>query len=159
MKSWGAKEMLNPGVTYTTVVHEIQESLATLVFGGVLERFPELRIVSAENDVGWLPHIMYRMDHAFEKYGTMIPERLSLRPSDYVRRQLWATFQDDAVGAATYALFGEDNYMWASDFPHTDSTFPESRAWIEKNFQGVPAGVRHKMVCANVTRLYEMKLG
>ena len=158
MKSWGGKEMLNPGVTYTTVVHEIQESLATLVFGGVLERFPELRIVSAENDVGWLPHIMYRMDHAFEKYRTMIPEHLPLRPSDYVRRQLWATFQDDAVGAATYALFGEDNYMWASDFPHTDSTFPESRAWIEKNFQGVPATSRHKMVYANVARLYEMQL-
>jgi len=158
MKSWGGKQMINPGVTYTTVIHEIQESLATLVFGGVLERFPELRIVSAENDIGWLPHIMYRMDHAFEKYGAMLPERLAMRPSEYVRRQVWATFQDDAVGAATYGIFGEDNYMWASDFPHTDSTFPESHAWIEKNFQGVPAAIRHKIVCANVAQLYRMKL-
>ncbi|HXZ84696.1 MAG TPA: amidohydrolase family protein, partial [Myxococcota bacterium] len=131
---------------------------ATLVFGGVLQRFPALRIVSAENDIGWLPHIMYRMDHAFEKYGAMLPERLALRPSDYVRRQVWATFQDDAVGAATYGIFGEDNYMWASDFPHTDSTFPESHAWIEKNFQGVPEAIRHKMVYANVARLYRMQL-
>jgi predicted TIM-barrel fold metal-dependent hydrolase len=48
--------------------------------------------------------------------------------------------------------------MWASDFPHTDSTFPESHAWIEKNFQGVPDAIRHKIVCANVARLYGMRL-
>ena len=107
-----------------------------MIFGGVLERFPELRIVSAENDIGWLPHMMYRMDHAYDKYGPLMAEPLPMRPSEYVRRQIWATFQDDHVGAATYGLFGEDNYMWASDFPHTDSTFPESRAWIEKNFEG-----------------------
>jgi uncharacterized protein len=148
----------NPGITYSTVTHEIQESLATLVFGGVLERFPRLRIVSAENDVGWLPHFMYRMDHGFEKYGAMLPEKLSMRPSEYVRRQLWATFQDDPVGPATWELFGEDNYMWASDFPHSDSTFPESHAWIDKNFEGVPGPVRRKIVYENAVGLYRMDL-
>ena len=123
------------------VIHEIQESITTLIFGGVLERFPELQIVSAENDVGWLPHYLYRMDHAFEKFSAMMPEKMSLLPSEYVRRQVSATFQDDPVGPATHEIFGEDNYMWASDFPHTDSTFPESRAWIEKNFSGVPESV------------------
>lgn len=148
----------NPGITYTTVIHEVQESLATLVFGGVLERFPELRIVSAENDVGWLPHFLYRMDHGFDKYSAMLPEKMSLRPSEYVRRQVRATFQDDPVGPATWELFGEDNYMWASDFPHSDSTFPESRAWIDKNFEGVPDAVRRKIVYSNAVELYGMEL-
>ena len=148
----------NPGITYSTVTHEIQESLATLVFGGVLERFPGLRIVSAENDVGWLPHFMYRMDHGFDKYSAMLPEKLSMRPSQYLRRQVWATFQDDPVGPATWELFGEDNYMWASDFPHSDSTFPESHAWIDKNFEGVPAAVRRKIVFSNAVALYGMDL-
>jgi len=102
--------------------------------------------------------MMYRMDHAYAKYRALLPEPLSLKPSEYVRRQVWATFQDDAVGAATYALFGEDNYMWASDFPHTDSTFPESHAWIEKNFEGVPDPVRRKIVHDNVVELYRMDL-
>ncbi len=159
IKKWGSSAQPNPGVTYTTVIHEIQESLATLVFGGVLERFPELRIVSAENDVGWLPHMMYRMDHAHDKYRAMMPEPLPMRPSEYVRRQVWATFQDDAVGAATYELFGEDNYMWASDFPHSDSTFPESHAYIDKNFKGVPDKVRRKIVHDNAVELYRMDLG
>jgi predicted TIM-barrel fold metal-dependent hydrolase len=159
MGKWGSKAQLNPGVTYTTVIHEIQESLATLVFGAVFERFPELRIVSAENDTGWLPHIMYRMDHAHEKYGAMLPEKLSLKPSEYIRRQLWATFQDDPIGPITHEIFGAENYMWASDFPHSDSTFPESHAWIEKNFAGVPDAVRRKIVYENAVGLYGMNLG
>lgn len=148
----------NAGVVYATVTHEIQESLATLVFGGVLERFPELRIVSAENDVGWLPHFINRMDHGFEKYGFMLPEKLSLRPSEVLRRQVLATFQDDPVVAWTWKLFGEHNYMWASDFPHSDSTFPESHAWIDRNFEGVPEPVRRRIVYSNAVELYRMDL-
>ncbi|MGE4651266.1 MAG: amidohydrolase family protein, partial [Myxococcota bacterium] len=134
----------DPGVWYMTVLHEIQESLARIVFGGVLERFPTLQIVSAENDTGWLPHFMYRMDHCYEKYRAMWAQPLETRPSDYVRRQVWATFQDDPIGPATHEVFGAENYMWASDFPHSDSTFPDSHKWIEKNFAGVPDAVRQR---------------
>jgi predicted TIM-barrel fold metal-dependent hydrolase len=55
-------------------------------------------------------------------------------------------------------MFGRENYMWASDFPHTDSTFPESRAWIEKNFAGVPDDVRRRIVRDNAVELYGMDL-
>jgi predicted TIM-barrel fold metal-dependent hydrolase len=137
-QKWGTA--VNPGVWYMSVIHEIQESLTTLIFGGVLERFPELRIVSAENDTGWIPHFLYRMDHAFEKFSAMMPVPLSLKPS------------------ATHAIFGADNYMWASDFPHTDSTFPESHAWIDKNFAGVPDSTRKKIVYDNAVELYRMQL-
>src|SRR5215471_6408522 len=113
------------------VLHEVQRSLTTIIFGGVLERFPQLPIVSAENDTGWFPHYMYRLDHVYEKFGAMMPERLPLKPSEYVRRQVWATFQDDPVGPANYKFFGVDNYMWASDFPHADSTWPNSLKVIE----------------------------
>jgi predicted TIM-barrel fold metal-dependent hydrolase len=147
------------GTWYLTAVHEVQRSLAAIVFAGVLERFPGLRLVSAENDCGWLPHFMYRMDHGYEKYRAMARDPLKLKPSEYVRRQVWATFQDDATGPATWSLFGEDNYMWASDFPHADSTFPESRAWIERGFAGVPERVRRKITADNAVRLYRMELG
>ena len=149
---------VNAGVVYTTVIQEVQSSLATLVFGGVLERFPELRIVSVENDVGWVPHFLFRMDHGFEKYCSVLPEPLSMRPSEFVRRQVWFTFQEDPVGPATWQLFGEDNYMWASDFPHSDTTFPRSHAWIEENFEKVPKGVREKIVCSNAAKLYRIDL-
>jgi predicted TIM-barrel fold metal-dependent hydrolase len=142
---------------YTFMIHEIQRSLASLIFGGVFERFPRLKIVSAENDVGWLPHFMYRLDHADEKFGAMIAQPLPHRPSEYIRRQLWAAFLDDPIGPATYKLFGEDQYMWGSDFPHTDSTWPKSRQVIERNFAGVPTDVRTKMVFTNVAKLYGLE--
>jgi predicted TIM-barrel fold metal-dependent hydrolase len=149
---------LHPAVWYSVVISEIQESLSTLIFGGVLERFPGLRIVSAENDVGWLPHFAYRMDHAYDKFNAMWSDPLPMKPSEYMRRQIWATFQDDPVGPATHEFFGADNYMWASDFPHSDSTFPESHAFIERNFSGVPDAVRKNIVYDNAVRLYGMEL-
>jgi predicted TIM-barrel fold metal-dependent hydrolase len=142
---------------YANVIHEIQRSLTSLIVSGVLERFPRLKLVSAENDVGWLPHYMYRLDHAWEKYSALTSEPLPLKPSDYMRRQLWATFQDDPVGPGTYKFFGTSNYMWASDFPHTDSTWPNSRKVIEKDFAGVPEDVTRKIVFENAAKLYRLQ--
>jgi predicted TIM-barrel fold metal-dependent hydrolase len=148
----------HPGVWYMNVLHEIQDSLARIIFGGVLHRHPQLKLVSAENDAGWLPHFMYRMDHCDEKFRAMWPDAPPEPPSFYVRRQLFATFQDDSVAPATHAIFGRENYMWASDFPHSDSTFPDSRVWIEKNFAGVPDDVRKRIVHDNAIELYGMEV-
>jgi predicted TIM-barrel fold metal-dependent hydrolase len=140
-------------------VHEIQRSLCSLIFGGVLERFPRLRIVSAENDSGWFPHMLYRIDHFYQKFGTMSDEmNLTMKPSDYVRRNVWVTFQDDMVGPMTWKMFGEDNYMWASDFPHGDCTWPNSRKVIATDFAGVPERVTSKIVFDNAVKLYGLDL-
>lgn len=148
----------NHGVLSTTAFHEIQETIATFIFEGVLDQYPFLKIVSAEADVGWFPHLLHRMDHFYEKLGNMLPRKISLKPSEYACRQIWATFQDDPVGPATYEFFGEDNYMWASDFPHSDSTFPDSRIWIDKNFKNLPHHIKNKMVYLNVSKLYSLGL-
>jgi predicted TIM-barrel fold metal-dependent hydrolase len=139
-------------------VHSVQKSLSQLIFGGVLDRYPRLKIVSAENDSGWVAHYMYRMDHAFEKFGALMSEPLDMKPSEYVRRNVWVTFQDDMIGPMTWRYFGADNYMWASDFPHADSTWPNSQKVIEKDFQGIPDDITRKMVCENAAKLYRMDL-
>jgi len=143
---------------YMRLIYEVQSSLSAIILGGALERFPKLQIVSAENDVGWFPHFIYRMDHAYEKFNAMLPEPLPMRPSEYIKRQVWATFLDDPVGPSTYKMFGEDNYMWGSDFPHTDSTWPHSRQVIEKDFAGVPDEVTHKIIFENAARLYNLQV-
>jgi predicted TIM-barrel fold metal-dependent hydrolase len=140
-------------------IYQVQRTLSTFIFGKVFERFPNLRIVSAENDSGWVAHFMYRMDHFYGKFGTMSDEsRLKALPSEYVRHNIWATFQDDMIGPMTHSYFGADNFMWASDFPHTDSTWPNSRKVIEQDFAGVPEDVKRKMVFENAMRLYDIEL-
>ncbi len=153
-------EYMNFSHAYVRGIHEVQDSLADIIQSAVLERFPRLRIVSAENDTGWLAHFMYRLDHIFEKFGSFSPQAqpLTMKPSDYVRRQLFATFQDDPIGPALYRFFGADNFMWASDFPHTDSTWPHSRAVIEAGFRGVPEAAVHNIVFENANKLYRMGL-
>jgi predicted TIM-barrel fold metal-dependent hydrolase len=140
-------------------VNEVQRTLSSLIVGGVLERFPRLIFVSAENDAGWIPHFMYRLDHMYLKFGTMDDRpAIPMLPSEYVRRQIWAAFLDDPVGPHCWKLFGEDNLMWGSDFPHSDSTWPHSQDVIAKNFAGVPDAVRHKITCTNAARLYGIEV-
>jgi uncharacterized protein len=136
------------------VIHVVEQCLTRMVYGGVFERFPTLKVVSAENDVGWIPNWVHRLDHVHAKIANA--KQLPLKPSAYVRRNVWATFQDDPLGPATWQFFGESNYMWASDFPHADSTFPHSLQVIGENFAGVPAEVTQKIVFDNARQLYNI---
>jgi predicted TIM-barrel fold metal-dependent hydrolase len=141
--------------SYPSLPHSIERSLSDLIFGGVLERFPKLQLVSAENDIGWIGHYLQRMDHAYEKYQylektTVIPEP----PSFYFKRQVHATFQDDRIGVLTREYAGVDNLMWASDFPHSDSTWPRSKEVIARDFAGVPDNETQKIIADNCAALY-----
>jgi predicted TIM-barrel fold metal-dependent hydrolase len=138
------------------VVHVVEGCITRLVYGGVFERFPKLKIVSAENDVGWIPNWVHRLDHVHSKMS--FSRQLKQKPSEYVRRNVWATFQDDPLGPATWKFFGESNYMWASDFPHADSTFPDSLKVIDENFAGVPPEITRRIVFENANRLYGLGL-
>jgi len=143
-------------VRYMHLVHEVQRSISQLVLGGVLERFPRLRVVAAECDIAWLPHWVQRMDHANQKFGAMMDVPLTMAPSDYVRRQVWLTFTDDALGASGLQAMGADAVMWGSDFPHTDSTWPNSQAVLDKNLDGVPSGITARVLHDNAAELYHI---
>ncbi len=142
---------------HATAFHEVQRTLIALIVGGVLERFPRLKIVSVENDVGWMPHVMSRMDHSWGGSANGwagVPRK----PSDYFRRQIYGTFQDDYSAPATVGVFGAENYMWASDYPHADSTWPDSRKWIDEHLTKLPEEVTNKIVFENAVKLYRMEL-
>jgi len=122
----------------------------------VLDRFPNLKFVSAENDIGWIGHFVGRMDHAFERYGKMVNCALKLKPSEYFKRQVCVTFMDDAIGVANRHVIGVDNLMWSSDYPHSDSTWPHSQEVIAKDFAGVPAADKCKILVDNAVRVYRL---
>ncbi len=129
-----------------------------MIFSGVLERFPRLKFVSAENEVGWLPFFLQKLDQAQEEYRYLYPAPLALRPSEYFRRQVFATFIDDPVGVATREFIGVENIMWSSDYPHTVSTWPHSREVVERDFKDVPETDKRRIVRENVAQLYGFAL-
>jgi predicted TIM-barrel fold metal-dependent hydrolase len=148
----------------TVTPHEIEKSFSILILSGVLERFPRLKIVSAENNCGWLPYYLQRMDRGFARFGpsgtvTPWPTKLTLKPSEYFRRQMYCTFIDDSFGVASRHWIGVDNVMWSSDYPHTASTWPHSRDIIERDFKDVSEVEKRKIVRENVAQLYGFDLG
>ena len=130
------------------------EPWAVLLFGGLLERRPDLQFVAVETGFGWWPYFLDRLDTTWRRHrfstGCDLPEP----PSFYFRRQVKVTFQEDRAGARTVGLVGEDNVMWADDYPHTDTTWPHSHKVIEEHFGGMPEETRRKIVCDNAARLY-----
>jgi predicted TIM-barrel fold metal-dependent hydrolase len=152
------KEPIDRYVRSTVLSHEVQRSLTVLIFSGVLERFPHLKLVSAENEVGWLTFFLQKLDQAQDEYRYLYPTSLKLKPSEYFHRQVFATFIDDPVGVATRQFIGVDNIMWSSDYPHTVSTWPHSQDVVARDLQGVPEAETRKIVWENAARLYGFAL-
>jgi predicted TIM-barrel fold metal-dependent hydrolase len=132
----------------------VQRAIAQLVLGGVLDRHPDLRVVSVENEIGWLPHFLARLDRAAGRYREVTGLSLTDQPSAIFRRQVSATFQEDRIGIEARAQIGLDALMWASDYPHSDSTWPNSQAVITRDFAGVPADERGQILGGNAARVY-----
>lgn len=145
--------------SYMSLPAEIQRTLSIMIFGGVFERFPKLQIVSAENDVSWIPHFLYRLDHAYDRFRHFEGVNLSMLPSEYMKRNVVATFQfEQATADFTRQLFGAERIMWSSDYPHTDSTWPHSREFIDEAFKDMPEEDIRRVVGGNVARIYSVNV-
>src|SRR5439155_20060245 len=128
--NWGERYMRS-----TVLAHEVEKSFSVLIFSGVLDRFPKLQIVSAENNVGWIPYFLQRMDR-FASRSTSLG--IKLKPSEYFQRQMWATYIFDYVGVQSRQFIGVDRMMWSSDYPHQASSWPNSQAVVARDFANVP---------------------
>ena len=147
-------------ISYRTTVmmqYEIEQSL-DLIFSGVLERFPRLKIVSVETEYNWLASLMVRMDASFERHRRDFPLGLTMKPSEYVRRQVRVTFFNDALGPLTLPFLGCDMLLWSNDYPHQNSTWPHSREVIARDFAGLEPIAREKPVSGNVALLHRIAI-
>lgn len=136
----------------------MSECLAGWAVSGVLERFPELRIVLVEAGIGWIPYFIERLDTMVDNHGwNSYPDSaISEKPSHYWYKNMAATFEQDLVGVKLLDEIGIDNLMWATDYPHPDSTWPRSREVLEQHFSQLSAEQVELIASGNVTRLYHL---
>jgi len=137
---------------------QLDEPLAMMIYSGVLERHPRLRLVLAESGIGWLPYFLMRMDLEWRNLRDKIDYAPAIPPSELFRRQVFATFEEEALGAELIPLLGADSCMWASDYPHTDSTFPNSRQAIEDSLGTLSDSDVRKITATNCAELYGFPL-
>jgi predicted TIM-barrel fold metal-dependent hydrolase len=134
---------------------QLDEPFAIMIYGGALERHPGLKIVLAESGVGWLPYMVARMDATYEKHCTPYPgQTISTPPSVLFERQVYATFEEEPLGKDLIPLLPADNIMWACDYPHPDSTWPDSATAIEHALGSLGEEVVRKVTGENCRRLY-----
>jgi len=126
--------------------------LMEIIYGGVLEAYPDIKIVIGESGIGWIPYILDHMDLEWEDQFTDLT--LKMKPSEYWHRQCYATYQSDKVGTRLLDLLGEDNVMWGSDFPHPDGVWPDSQSFIEDELGHLPKDIQEKVICSNAVQLY-----
>ncbi len=131
---------------------EVQTSLAEMIYGGVFDRFPDLKIVCAEFDIGWVGYSVQRMDTNNPSLG------LKLSPAEYMRRNVFFTFQNDRVGCLQTPFYGEHNFMWASDYPHGVTTWPDSQAIVDLQFEGLPEATKQRIARQNAIELFKLDL-
>ena len=137
-------------VDYMGIPHPPMQTLATMIFDGVLERFPDLKIGVVEQGAIWLPSWMKQMESAFDAFHRHEDrlQALSLRPSEYVQRQIRATpYPTEDVGWIT-DLIGPDICLFSTDYPHVEGgRRPMER--FERSLGDASEEVRHKFYAAN----------
>jgi uncharacterized protein len=163
--SFHIKEGASPRLSYqvgtwqsaafaTLLPLQLDEALAIMVFSGALERHPGLTLVLAEAGVGWMPYFLNRMDMEWKALRDTINYAPTLSPSELFRRQVITTFEEETMAYQSIPHLGADSCMWAADFPHTDSTFPESQRSIQETLGMLPDEDRRKITALNCATLY-----
>ena len=147
-----------PAVGSTLTHSNATYSMVDFMFSGVLVRFPELKLAYAEGQIGWIPYILERADKVWEEnrgwggVADIVPEP----PSTYFHRQIYGCFFDDAFGLKNVDAIGVDNITYESDYPHSDSTWPNTRQIAEKQMKDLTDEQIYKIVRGNAIKLYDL---
>jgi predicted TIM-barrel fold metal-dependent hydrolase len=141
---------------------DTMNSLFDLIWSGVFERHPKLKVGIIESEVGWVPFALQQWDHYHHRYSQ--PGRqhedfpIKRRPSEIFHEHIHMTFMDDTVGSKTIPWWGERICMWSSDYPHSNSTWPHSRAFVARQVGELSPSLQKRLVSQNVIETYRLNV-
>ncbi|HEX8055746.1 MAG TPA: amidohydrolase family protein [Novosphingobium sp.] len=133
------------------------EVVSIMIYGGVFDRFPDLRIGLIESGVGWIPWAANYMDRTWEMQRHWTECDIKHAPSHYFDQNVYASFISDPIGVKLRDEPGGKNIMWSSDYPHSETTFPHSHKVIEENFRGVSKEDTHWIVAGCAEKFFGLK--
>ena len=132
-------------------------SLTAMIFAGVFDRYPRLKVGSVEHETAWVPHWLRQMDFTYRErpaLGRAWKSRHAMLPSEYWQRNMFVEFMEDDCGIRLRDVIGVDNMLWGNDFPHAESTWPKSREFLDRIFAGAPDEDRRKITADNAARIF-----
>ncbi len=144
---------------FLSIIRGCQDIMGMLVLGAVFERHPDLKVVCVEADAGWVPHYMYRMDHAFKRHGNWLEAgALTKLPSEYFKENIYVTFQDDWVAFKMVDMVNPERLCWANDFPHSDATWPNSQEILAEHTKNLTEHQKDRILRRNTAELYGLTI-
>ncbi|MEI2705625.1 MAG: amidohydrolase family protein [Ilumatobacteraceae bacterium] len=147
-----------PAVAATLSFGNAMSSLSDFLFSGVLVRYPTLTLAYSEGQIGWVPYILERADDVWEQHRAwggvrdLVPEP----PSTYWHRQIYGCFYRDKHGLASLDTIGEDNVTFETDYPHTDSTWPDTQKIFAEQVEGMDPVLIDKIARGNAIRMLRL---
>ncbi|MEO6091873.1 MAG: amidohydrolase family protein [Novosphingobium sp.] len=151
---FGEKQFFLPDMPMSKV--NMAEPIAIFIFNCIFDRFPDLRIGSMESGVGWFAWFTEYITRTWEKQRFWTESELKNPPSHYMDNNVWGSFIQDRTGILNRDLPGAGNIMWSSDYPHSETTFPNSHAIIRRDFEGIPEADIRDIICNNAKRLLRL---
>ncbi len=135
-------------------------SLCDMIFSGVFDRYPKLKVAIVEFELAWAAHLLGTMDYTYIERQKEASYRFKndMMPSDFFRQNVYLSFQEDHVGIRLRDVIGVDSLMWGSDYPHAEATFPRSMEILDQILDGVEEEERAKIVGLNAASLYNFDL-
>lgn len=131
-------------------------TIATLLFSGILRAHPKLKFISAESGIGWLPYFLERADYTHRKHQFWTGTKIDVTPSDLFRQSVYANFISDRAGIELREMIGVDNIMLGTDYPHTDSSWPDTQRVIKEQMGDIPDDERYKICAGNAIRVFQL---
>ena len=133
-----------------------------LIWSGVFNRHPKLKVEIVESEIGWLPFVLQQWDYYYKRFSKPGPAQekfeIDRLPSEIFTEHFYATFMDDFVGAQALKYWGDKNCMWSSDYPHANMTWPNSRTFLAKQIGDLDPARQKSLLSQNVIDLYKLKL-
>ena len=146
-------------VNYTRQMSDGIDAVTYLVSGGVLDRNPSTQVAIIECGASWLAALAERMDEVYEAHAHFVQPKLSVQPSEIIRRQVKVSFQHDRACIQSRNITGTEALMWASDYPHAEGTFPHSKTIVESLFEGIEISDQERadILGGNAARLFRLQ--
>src|SRR5579883_1654921 len=131
--------------------------LGSFTVGGILARHPKLKVAFLEANCSWAPWLLWRLDEGWELEGDVFMPDLTMKPSDYFRRQCWISIEPDETPARHMIDdFGCDQLVFSTDYPHSDSRYPHAvEAFLE--LESLPDEDKRKILWDNCARFYTVE--
>jgi len=156
--SWGSNpDSLKWAISGMMLFIGNARSIVNIIGSGMLERHPELQIVSVESGVGWIPFVMEALLYEMAENAPRDLAKLSLTPLEYFQRQIYATtwFERSDIANVVQRL-GADRIMFETDYPHPTCLYPEPLKNAAENLATLSDSDQKKILSGNATRLYKL---